>query len=137
MKRGQVVLVISVIAGVILLISGTTGASSVYSRILQKLSLLFQEALIVSAANTITVIFIGLSSFGGILVMLGGYLVYKGHIGLGRLAIGLGGGVGIPWLLFIFMWLLITSDLMTIVASHSILGWTGIILAFVARNIAR
>ncbi len=136
MKRGQVVLAISVIAGVILLISGTSGPSAIYSLVLQKLPLVIQDSIVLSVVNTIVLVFIGLSPFGGFLVILGGYLVFRSHIRIGKLVIGMGGGVGIPWLLFILVWLLITADLMAVIASHSILGWTGIVLAFLARNFA-
>ncbi len=137
LKTNLFTLVLSVLAGVFLLVSGTQGPVAIFLLILDKLSLFIRDALIQTIAAAVALFLIVLSSLGGLTVMLGGYLAYKNHAGTGKLLIGLGAGVGIPWLLFIVFTVALTQQLGAVLAQHSILGWIGIIIAFIARSIAR
>jgi hypothetical protein len=64
-------------------------------------------------------------------------MIYKNHKGTGKMLIGLGAGVGIPWLLFILFTIAFTQEITTVIAQHSIEGWIGIALSFTARSLAR
>ncbi len=137
LKTNLFTLVLSVLAGVFLLVSGTQGPVAIFMLILSKLSLFIKDELIQTIATAIALFLIVLSSLGGFTVIFGGYLAYKNHVGIGKLLIGLGAGVGIPWLLFILFTVAITQQISAVIAQHSILGWIGIVMAFIARSIAR
>jgi hypothetical protein len=128
---------LSVLSGVLLIVSGTRGPIGIFLVILEQLPLFIKDALIQTIAAVVALFLIILSSLGGFTVILGGYLVYKNHVGTGKLLIGLGAGVGIPWLLFMLFTVAMTQQVTAVTAQHNILGWVGIILAFIARNIAR
>jgi hypothetical protein len=128
---------LSILGGILLLISGTSGQIGISLVILEQLPLFIKDTLIQTMATIVALFLIILSSLGGFTVILGGYLVYKRHVGTGKLLIGLGAGVGIPWLLFILFTLAMTQKVTAVTAQHSILGWSGIIFSFIARSIAK
>jgi hypothetical protein len=128
---------LSILGGILLLISGTSGQIGISLVILEQLPLFIKDTLIQTMATIVALFLIILSSLGGFTVILGGYLVYKRHVGTGKLLIGLGAGVGIPWLLFILFTVAMTQQVTAITAQHSILGWSGIIFSFIARSIAK
>ena len=136
-KRNQVAVVLSIVAGALLIISGSRSTAGIYGIILDKLTLVTQDPLILSAASIITLILIILTALGGFLVLLGGYLIYKNHVSTGKLLIGLGGGVGIPWLLLMIVMSSLIGGVTSIIAEHSVLGWAGVVLAIIARAVAK
>ena len=135
--RNLITTTLSVLAGILLIISGTQGPIGIYEFILQKLPLIIKNELLLSIAGTIALVLISISLLGGFVVIAGGYLIHKGHGTTGKLAIGLGAGVGIPWLIIILLTLVTAQDTSSVLAQHSIIGWVGIITAFVARYIAK
>jgi len=136
-KRNLLVLVLSICGGGLLIVSGTRGPIGIYEAILQNLPLFIKDPLVLLMATVMALILVILSSLGGLTVIVGGYLIYKGHVTTGKLMIGLGAGVGIPWLLFILFTLMITQGLTSVITQHSITGWMGIIISFIARLIAK
>jgi hypothetical protein len=128
---------LAILGGALLLISGTRGPIGIFLTILETIPLFIKDALIQTITAAVGLFLVILSSLGGFTVILGGYLVYKKHVGTGKLLIGLGAGVGIPWLLFILFTVAVTQELTAVTAEHSILGWVGLILSFIARSIAR
>jgi hypothetical protein len=137
MKIRQLAFVISIIGGILLIVSGTQGPIGIFLIILEKINLLTQDQLILNVAGAVGLFLVILSSLGGFTVILGGYMINKSHKGTGKMLIGLGAGVGIPWLLFIIFTIAVTQEVTTVIAQHSIEGWTGIILSFIARSLAR
>lgn len=136
-KQNLIVLILSITAGLLLIISGTSGPIGIYLTILEKLPLFTQNALILSIVSIVALMLIILSSLGGFAVILGGYFIYRNHIGMGKITIGLGAGVGIPWLLFILFTLMRAQEVSAVIAQYSLIGWTGIILSFTARSVAK
>lgn len=136
-NRNLIAFALSIIAGVLLIISGTRGPIGIYELILQKLPMFIKSELLLSIAGTIALILITISLIGGFVVIAGGYLIYKGHGTTGQLAIGLGSGVGIPWLILILLTLVTAQDTSSVLTQHSIIGWIGIITALAARFIAK
>lgn len=136
-KQNLIALILSITAGLLLIISGTSGPIGIYLTILEKLPLFTQNALILSIVSIVALMLIILSSLGGFAVILGGYFIYRNHIGMGKITIGLGAGVGIPWLLFILFTLMKAQEVSAVIAQYSLIGWTGIILSFIARSIAK
>lgn len=131
--RNLVAFVVSIVAGSLLIVSGTRGPIGIYQLILQQLPSFTNNALVLEVAALVLLFLIIMSSLGGFVVIFGGYLIYRNHIGTGRLTIGLGAGVGVPWLLFMLLTVAVTQDFTSVIAQHSLVGWTGIILSFIAR----
>jgi hypothetical protein len=136
-SRNLVAAALSVVAGMLLIISGTHGPIGTYEFILQKLPTLINDELILSIAGTIALVLITISLLGGFIVIAGAYLIYKDHARTGKLAIGLGTGAGIPWLILILLTLVTAKDTSTVLAQYSTIGWIGIITALAARFTAK
>jgi len=135
--RNLIAAVLSVVAGILLIISGTRGPIGIYEFILQKLPLVIKNELLLSIAGTIALVLMSISLLGGFVVIAAGYLIYRGHGTIGKLAISLGSGAGIPWLILILLALVAARDTSSVLAQHSIIGWIGIITALAARFIAK
>jgi hypothetical protein len=103
---------------------------------MQQLPSFTDNTLILSLASVAILVLITLSWVGGIIVIFGGYLVFRNHVGTGKLMISLGGGIGLPWLIFVLFTLFTTSSITEVLTQHSVVGWTGILLAFLARTLA-
>lgn len=127
---------LSFLAGILLIVSGTQGPVAVYELVLQNLSTFVADSALLSVLTITVLILIGLSSLGGLSVMIAGYMIYRNHVTTGKIMIGLGAGVGIPWLIMIVFSFAVTRELMSITAQHSLVGWIGVMLAFIARTIA-
>jgi len=130
------VFVLSIVGGILLIVSGTSGPIGIFLIILERLPLFIKDTLILTITAMVALFLIILSLLGGFTVILGGYLTYRNHIGTGKMLIGLGAGVGIPWFLYILVTIMVTQEATAIIAQHTIAGWTGIILSFIARSIA-
>lgn len=76
-----------------------------------------------------------LISLGGILVMLGGIAVLLRHIFIGRVLIGLGGGVGFLGLLIAFGITFFSSGILGILQHLDY--WIGVVLASIAGHLAK
>jgi hypothetical protein len=137
MKTHQFAFLLSIIGGLLLIVSGTRGPIGILLIILEKTTLLIRDPLILTVAAMVALFLVILSLLGGFTVILGGYMIYKNHEGTGKMLIGLGAGVGIPWLLFILFTIAFTQEITTVIAQHSIEGWIGIALSFTARSLAR
>lgn len=96
-----------------------------------------QNQQVFQVANTVAVVPIAISLAGGLSFLAGAFLFYKNHFGNGKLLIGLGAGVGIPWLIMLAISLITIEQVVAVIAQHSSIGWTGVILAFAARIIAK
>jgi hypothetical protein len=135
--RRWVAIVLSAVAGVLLLISGIRGPAGTYELVLEQLPLFIQNQQVLQVVNTVALILIALSLAGGLSVLAGAFLIYKNHVGTGKLLIGLGAGVGIPWLILLAISLITSGQVAAVIAQHSSIGWIGVILAFAARTIAK
>ncbi len=133
----SVTFVVAVIAGVFLLASGIRGPTRTYQLIIDQLPQFIQNQQILQIANTLALILITISLAGGLAVIAGGILILLNRVGTGKWVIGLGAGVGIPWLIMLVVTLITTQQVAAIVAEYSTIGWAGIILAFLARTIAK
>jgi hypothetical protein len=132
-SRNGVAAGLSFVAGVLLIVSGTHGPVGTYEFILGKLPSLISDQFILSVATWVAMGLIGISLLGGFVVLTCAYLFYKDHGRTGRLAIGLGTGAGIPWLILILVTLATARDAALVFAQYSTLGWIGISLALAAR----
>ncbi len=136
-KKNLAPYVLSILSGVLLFVSGTQGSIGVYGIIIDMISSFVEDALLLSILNAVALILILLASLGGISVILGGYMIYKSRVILGKFIIGIGAGMGVPGLLLTLFTLLINRDISIVIAQHGIIGWTGIILSLIARSKAK
>jgi len=136
-NKRSLAFLLSIPAGILLIVSGTQGPIGIYEIVLQQMPLLIKNEPLLSIINTAALILRIISLVGGFTVLAGGFLIYRNHVAIGKLAIGLGAGVGIPWLLLLLLTLITTAEVSAILAQHSIVGWTGMILAFIARTIPK
>jgi hypothetical protein len=136
-SRQWTAIVFAAIAGILLLVSGIRGPTGTYQLLQQELPKVTQNQQVLQIANIIATIFIAIALAGGVSVLAGAILIYKNHVRTAKFLIGLGAGVGIPWLIMLAISLITTGQLATVIAQHSSLGWIGVILAFAARTIAK
>ena len=132
-----VAFVLAVVAGVLLLISGIHGPTETYQWIIDNLPLFIQDQQILQIANMVALILITISLAGGLAVIAGGILILANRVGIGRWLIGLGAGIGIPWLIMLAITLITTGQVASLLAEYSSTGWVGLILAFIAGAIAK
>jgi hypothetical protein len=135
--RRWVAVALAAVAGVLLLISGIRGPVGTYQLVREQLPTFIQNQQVLQIVNTVAVILIAISLAGGLSVLAGAFLIYRNHVGTGKLLIGLGAGVGIPWLIMLAITLITTQQVAAVIAQHSSIGWIGVILAFAARTIAK
>jgi hypothetical protein len=136
-SRQWTAIVFAAIAGILLLVSGIRGPTGTYQLLQQELPKVTQNQQVLQIANIIATIFIAIALAGGVSVLAGAILIYKNHVRTAKFLIGLGAGVGIPWLIMLAISLITTGQLATVIAQHSSIGWIGVILAFAARTIAK
>jgi len=128
---------LSLLSGVLLIISGTRGSIGVYGIIISVLALFLEDALLLLILKAVAFVLIFFASLGGVSVVLGGYLIYKSRVRLGKFLIGLGAGVGIPGLLLTLFTLIVSKDFSAVIAQRGVIGWTGVFLSLIARATAR
>jgi hypothetical protein len=133
--RNVLSFVLSVPAGILLLLKGITGPTEAYSWLLNYLSSsgVITDGLVLAFVTTVLSVLIFISSLGGIAVIAGGVLVWKNHVSTGRLLISLAAGVGFLWVLFLLFTLMSRGDLFS---QYSVMGLTGLTLAFLALLVA-
>jgi len=136
-KRNLAAFLISVPAGLLLLIKGIQGPTTFYFLILNYLTDLLTVGVVKSILVFGLLLLIVLSSLGGLTVIIGGFLIWKDHVSTGKFLIGIGAGMSIFLILFVLITLATSGDLSSVIAQYGILGWLGILLAFLARSIAK
>ena len=136
-SRQWIAIALAAIAGILLLTSGISGPTGTYQLLQQELPKVTQNQQVLQIVNIIAAILIAISLAGGVSVLAGAFLIYKNHVRTAKLLIGLGAGVGIPWLIMLAVSLITTGQVAAVVAQHSSLGWIGVILAFAARTVAK
>jgi hypothetical protein len=128
---------VALIAGVFLLVSGIHGPTETYGTIIDLLPKFIENQQILQIANVVASILISISLAGGLAVIGGGVLILMDRVGTGKFIISLGLGVGLPWLLMLAITFIVTQQPASVIAEYSTIGWAGIILAIVARTIAK
>ena len=129
--------ILSILSGILLMISGTSSSIGVYGTIFSLITSFVENDLVLSTLRVVAFILIFIASLGGISVIFGGYLIYKSQVRMGKFIIGIGAGVGIPGLLLTLFTSIISRSFPAVIAEHGIIGWTGIILSLIARSIAK
>jgi hypothetical protein len=130
MKKRKISFVLSIISGIFLILSGTNGVS--FFKRLSEIILRYFDIIILKIIFILLTI---IASLGGIAVILGGFLIYKKKIRLGRFIIAIGTGAGLISLLLNFSIIVITRGIpINWFLSFSTLG---IIFSVLARRIVK
>lgn len=136
-KRNLSAFLFSIPAGLLLLFKGIQGPTEIYSLIFGYITNLLSVGAIRSMLVVGLLVLVVLSSLGGLTVMVGGFLIWKNHVSIGKLLIGVGAGISVFLFLFLLINVVTSGDISSVIAQYSVLGWIGIILAFLARLIAK
>jgi hypothetical protein len=130
MKKRIISFILSIISGIFLILSGTNGVS--FLTTFSEFILRYFNIQVIKIIFTLLII---IASFGGIAVILGGFLIYKKKIRVGRFIIAIGTGAGLVSLLLNFLILIITKGIpINWFLSFSTLG---IIFSVLARRIVK
>ena len=132
-KKNRFPFIISVVSGILLVVSGTQGSAGIYGSLIQALASGIEDPIILTVLKIILLLLFLLASLGGFSVIIGGYLIYRLKVRLGRFIIGIGTGIGIPGLLFSILISATSGTISEMVAQYSIIGWAGILLSIIAR----
>jgi len=124
-------MVLAIIAGILLIISGISGMAT-WETIKDYVTMHVVDNEIV---QIVFAILIFIASLGGLSVIIGGVLIGKNRIGLGKLFILLGAGLGLIGLIFSII-VAFTQDSLTLGSFFSI-GMLGLILSIVARRVSK
>ena len=124
-------MLIAIIAGILLLIAGVSGAAT-WEAIKGFVASQFPGNEIL---EIVFVVLIFIASLGGIAVIIGGLLIGKKKTRIGRLLILLGAGMGIIGLIFSII--VAYSEGSLALGSFLSIGTIGIILSIVARIITK
>ncbi|RLI39645.1 hypothetical protein DRO60_00655 [Candidatus Bathyarchaeota archaeon] len=138
-SRASLSVALAVIGGFMLILGGVRGSLGLYGFLL---SLLME--FLPPPYDTIVYVLLmflsALASLGGATVIAGGYLIYAGHVRLGKLLISIGSGTGVIG----FVVLLASEALRGLGALiaflgtlTSSLGWIGVVLCLLATLLAR
>jgi hypothetical protein len=124
-------MVIAIIAGILLLLSGISGVST-WEAIRNFVITHIIDNYIV---QIIFAILIFIASLGGISVIIGGYLIGKDSIRTGKLFIILGAGLGLIGLIFSIVIAIMENNFT--IGSYFSVGFLGLFLSIVARILVK
>ena len=129
-KRNKRAFNIAMIAGILLILSGTTGVASLVK--IEEIVFRYADIWLISF---IFPFLLFIASLGGFTIMFGGYLILREQIRTGKFVISLGAGFGIISLL--------SNIFVAIITLHFPIEWflsfatIGLILSLVARRMAK
>ncbi|HEY7587926.1 MAG TPA: hypothetical protein VIB49_04165 [Thermoplasmata archaeon] len=95
MRRNDESALLAVVSGILLILSGYTGARSVNGFFEFLEEVLGPRPFLLVLAY----VFVGIASLGGLTVLIGGYLIWRDRVRLGRILILIGSGAGLFTLL--------------------------------------
>jgi hypothetical protein len=130
-------LMLCILGGILLIVSGTSGAIGVLSEIADGLRALFGLNLLITFETVMGALAI-LTVVAGVFAVIGGIILTTSHVRFGRIIIMLAITAGVAGLLMGLVQMVWVGDLvldMMIQLQQSI-GWIGAMLAVVARIIA-
>ncbi|NIN53340.1 MAG: hypothetical protein GTN80_09240 [Nitrososphaeria archaeon] len=137
--RSKAAAVLAIISGILLIISGSVGSVGIIGIAIQYL-IKYLSGPLANLLSVVLQLFKFIAYLGGISVIGGGILIYKGRKGLGKFVIRLGAGMGTIGFIIVVGSALLHGWAYTmsfIILMSQSTGWTGIILAIVATQLAR
>jgi len=130
-SKKSTAMIIAIIAGILLIISGISGMAT-WTTIKDFVTMHVVDNEII---QIVFAVLIFIASLGGLSVIIGGVLIGKNKIGLGKLFITLGAGLGLIGLIFSIL-VVFSQDSLTLGSFFSV-GMLGLILSIVARMLAK
>jgi len=130
-KKKNGAMIIAILAGLLLLISGISGLAT-WETIQDFVTTHIIDNYIV---EIVFAILLFIASLGGISVIIGGILIGKDKIGTGKFLIMLGAGLGIVGLIFSIIITIVEGSFT--LGSYFSIGAIGLILSIIARIIAK
>ena len=136
-NKGAIIL--TFISGALLILAGSVGSLGLWSLLPTIVALLSLPAEIVAGVNLLLTALEFIASLGGVAVIAGGVLLVMHRIGLGKLVIGLGAGLGIFSFIVFILGMVLTNlwNYTWILAVFSTPGLLGAFLSIVARFMAK
>jgi len=130
-KRNRTAMIIAIVAGILLLVAGMSGAAA------WEAIKTFATTYIIGniAVQIVFVILIFIASLGGISVIIGGLLIGKNKVRTGKFTISLGVGMGLIGLMVSIVVAVTENSL--IIGEFMSVGGIGLILSIVARVVAK
>lgn len=122
---------IAIIAGILLIIGGVSGLAT-WETIKDFVTTHVVDNSII---QIVFAILIFIASLGGIAVIIGGVLIGKNNVGLGKFIIAIGAGLGLIGLIFSLIITYIEGNFT--IGSFFSIGAIGLILSIVARVLAK
>jgi hypothetical protein len=126
-KKNNRYVLLAIIAGMLLIISGISGVTT-WKTIQEFVTSFIIQNKIIEIIFNILVLF---ASLGGISVILGGLLIYKNKIRTGKFLISLGAGIGIIGLIVAIVIAIVKGNF--VIGSFFSIGTIGLILSIVVR----
>jgi len=126
-SKNKNAIIIAIIAGILLLISGISGLAT-WESIKEFVA---QNVIDNGIVQIVFAILIFIASLGGLSVIIGGLLIGKEKIRTGKLFITLGAGLGLIGLLVSIIIAIMENNL--IIGSYFSIGMIGLILSIIAR----
>lgn len=132
-------LVLAIVAGILLIVSRTTGGLGFYEAVLNYVSAQFGGMVAVVISYVLWALSI-IASLGGIAVIIGGILIYRSRATTGKFVISIGAGMGIIGLLVevgsaaLQGWAVLAGLMFAMTQS---LSWIGVLLSIAASLFVR
>lgn len=130
-------LLLCLIGGLLLIVSGTSGAIGVLEEIKEGIAALFGLQLLISFETVMGALAI-LTVLSGVTIIIGGVVLSTSHVRSARIVIFLAVAAGVAGLLMTLVQMA-TAGVFVMDMLHQLqqsLGWIGAILAVVARTVA-
>lgn len=122
---------LAIISGLLLLLSGGSGVAAIKMLAEILFSIIPENKLLIWMFTFLIII----ASFGGITVMIGGFLIGKHKVTLGRILIQLGSGMGVLGLLLMILVAIINGRF--IMGSFFSIGTLGVTLSVIAVLVSK
>jgi hypothetical protein len=130
-ERNKKAMIIAIVAGILLFVAGMSGVTTwetiktfVATHIIDNI-----------AVQIVFAILIFIASLGGISVIIGGLLIGKNKVGVGKFIISLGAGTGLIGLIVSIVLAVMENSL--IIGRYVSVGGIGLILSIIARAVAK
>lgn len=130
-SKNKNAMIIAIIAGILLLISGISGLAT-WESIKEFVT---QNVIDNGIVQIVFAILIFIASLGGLSVIIGGFLIGKEKTRTGKLFITLGAGLGLIGLLISVIIAIMESNLT--IGSYFSIGMIGLILTIIARMLVK
>lgn len=129
--RNRTAMIIAIVAGIMLFVAGVNGAAG-WETIKTIVATYITDN---NAVQTVFAILIFIASLGGISVIIGGLLIGKNKVSIGKILLSLGAGMGLIGLIIHTVLDVVAGSFL--IGTYISVGGIGLILSIIARYIAK